>query len=104
MKEIAEDVKDFIDEIRLSLTPFEPVLGFRGDEKIPKSEFVEVAHTGGDLVINVGFPSVIVELYSSRDKYLDDGESNSEGKVVFTDIDFGSYKIKILGHRIDALE
>ncbi|MCH7677383.1 hypothetical protein IH879_20880 [candidate division KSB1 bacterium] len=46
MKEIAEDVKDFIDEIRLSLTPFEPVLGFRGDEKIPKSEFVEVAHTG----------------------------------------------------------
>ncbi len=54
--------------------------------------------------LDFGFPSVIVELYSSRDKYLDDGESNSEGKIVFADIDFGSYKIKVLGHRIDALE
>jgi len=104
MKEIAEDIKDFIDQIRLSITPFEPVLGFRGDEESQKSEFVEVAHTGGDLVINVGFSSVIVELYSSRDKYLDDDESNSDGRVIFNDIDSGSYKIKVLGHRIDALE
>lgn len=40
MKEIAEDVKDFIDEIRLSLTPFEPVLGFRGDEKSKKANLL----------------------------------------------------------------
>jgi len=104
IREIARRSKAVIDEIRLSLTPFEPALGFRGDKEIPKSDFVEVVHNGGDLVMNVGLPSVIVELYSKREKYLDDGESDNEGRVVFADLDSGSYKIKILGHRIDALE
>ena len=104
IREMARRSKAFIDEFRLSLTPFEPALGFRGDKEIPKSDFVEVAHNGGDLVMNVGFPGVIVELYSKREKYLDDGESDNEGRVVFVDIDSGSYKIKVLGHRIDALK
>jgi len=104
IKEIAQGAKDFVDEIRLSLTPFEPALGFRGTEEIRKSEFVGIEHAGGDLVVNVGLPGVIVELYSNREKYLDDDESDKEGKISFRNIDSGLYKIKVFDHQIDALE
>ena len=104
IKEIAEGIKDFVTEIKILLTPYESALGFRGDEVIKKSEFVEVQHAGGDLVVNVGLTGVIVELYSKREKYLDDGESDKEGKISFRNIDSGLYKIKVVGHRIDALE
>ena len=104
IREMAKDAKDFIEEIKISLTPFESALGFRGDKQSRKSEFIEVEHTGGDLVINVGLPGVIVELYSNREKYLDDDESDKEGKIAFRNIDSGLYKIKVLDYRIDALE
>jgi hypothetical protein len=102
--ELVQEVKDFVKKIRLSLSPFEPALGFRGEEESRKSDFVEVEHSGGDLVVNAGISGVIVELYSDRGKYLDDGESDEQGKVTFRDMKPGLYKIKVHGHRIEKAE
>jgi hypothetical protein len=103
LREIAEGVKDFLKEIRLSLSPLGPAWGFRGEEEAPKSDFVEVEHAGGDLIVNVGVAGVIVELYSDREKYLDDGESDADGRVVFPEMKPGLYKIKVLGHKIEKM-
>ena len=103
-RELAQKVKDSLKEIRLSLSPLEPALGFRGEAEIRKSDFVEVEHPGGDLVVNAGISGVIVELYSDRGKYLDDDESDEQGTVTFRDMKPGLYKIKVHGHRIEKAE
>ncbi len=103
IREIVEGAKDVLKEIRLSLSPYEPALGFRGEEEIRKSDFVEVEHPGGDLVVNAGIPGVIVELYSDRGKYLDDGESDEQGKATFLDMKPARYKIRIHGHKVDRV-
>ena len=102
LQEIAERAKEFVNEICLSLSPLEPAAAFRGEEQPSKSEFIEIKHNGGDLVINVGLPSVIVELYSDREKYLDDGETDATGRFVFHEIKPGSYKIRVHGHRVNT--
>jgi hypothetical protein len=104
LREIAAGVKDFLQEIRLSLSPLAPAWGFRGEEEAPQSDFVEVEHAGGDLVVNAGVAGVIVELYSSREKYLDDGESDAQGRVAFADMKPGVYKIKVQGYKTEKME
>lgn len=95
-----KQVKKVLREIRLTLAPLEPALGFRDSAAGEKSDFVAVEHAGGDLVVNVGAAGVIVELYSNREKYLDDGESDAAGRVVFEGMKPGIYKFKVHGHRI----
>jgi hypothetical protein len=100
LRKTAEGVKEFLSEIRLSLLPLAPAWGFRGQEETPPSDFVEVEHAGGDLVLNVGITGVIVTLYSNREKYLDDGEADGQGRVSFADMKPGVYKIRVQGHKI----
>lgn len=102
-REIAAGVKDLIHEIQLVLAPLEPAWGFRGEGEVAKSEFVDVQHAGGDLVVNVNIPGVIVELYSSREKYLDDAESDAQGRVTFADMKPDLYKLKVQGHKIEKV-
>ncbi|NUM79137.1 zf-HC2 domain-containing protein [candidate division KSB1 bacterium] len=99
-REMAEEVKAFLNEIRLTLLPLEPAWGFRGEQEFPRGDFVDIEHPGGDLSVNVGAAGVIVELYSNREKYLDDGESDAAGRVVFEGMKPGIYKFKVHGHRI----
>lgn len=103
-REIAAGVKKFIHEIQLSLAPLEPAWDFRGEDEVVKSEFIEVQHAGGDLVVNVRIAGVIVELYSSREKYLDDAESDAEGRATFADMKPGAYKLKVQGYKIEQAE
>lgn len=104
LRATVEGVKELFNEIRLSLSPLQPAWGFRGKEEAPKSDFAEVEHAGGDLAVNVGIAGVIVELYSSREKYLDDGESDAQGRVTFADMKPGVYKIRVQGHKIKKME
>lgn len=102
--EKAEDAKGRLREIRLRLTPLEALPSFRGQGPIRKSNLVDVDHPGGDLIIDVGSADVVVELYSGRGKYLDDQESDETGKVTFSEMKPGKYKIRVHGHHIGSPE
>ncbi|MFQ5631765.1 MAG: hypothetical protein ACE5I1_23580, partial [bacterium] len=97
-----EGAREFVTNIRFFLTPFEPAPGFRGVKEAPKSDFKKIEHKGGDIVIEVGKAGIIVELYSKREKYLDDNESDETKKVVFPGMKPGIYKIRVVRHYFDA--
>lgn len=96
---LLDGLEGLVTEVRLLLAPLTPAPAFRGEEDLPKSEYVAVQHGGGDFVVSVGAAGVTVELYSSREKYLDDGESDASGTVRFPAMEAGLYKVRVQGHQ-----
>lgn len=94
---IKNELKQFVECIKISLQQLEPAPGF-----LRKVAFnaKKISHSGGDLVLDIGEKNVGVTIFSLQDLELAEQRSDTGGKVVFKDFEKAEYKIFIEGFDI----